>query len=183
MDSQSNAISRPHMNHSQQLWWEQAKSDHIAFEVVRRQGLAECHALHYLQMTTEKLAKAYFWGSGHPPAKSHAGFVRFLRFLGLIRRPRDRERVAEIFSFNRFTDFQNWIRSVLPIAYQLENLAPDLPGDSENPEYPWPHDDPVHAPANYPFPVWKNLKSTASGRALMSVIQIAVDRFPEYADT
>ena len=167
------------MNSRQKLWWQQAKSDHDVFELVRREGMPECHSLHYLQMATEKVAKAYFWRSGNPPPKSHAGFVQFLRFLG--HRRNDRERIAKLFSFNRFEDFQNWIRAVLPIAYELERLTPDLANDGPNPEYPWPHAHPEHAPQSHKFAVWTSLRN-GQGRDLMRIIHIAVVRFQEYAD-
>ena len=169
------------MNSQQELWWKQAKSDHEAFVLLRGQGIAQCHSLHYLQMVTEKLAKAYFWRSGTPPPRSHAGLVQFLRFLGHTRQT-DHDRTANLFSFNKFTDFQNWIRSVLPIAYDLEHLAPALANDGPNPEYPWPHADPQRAPVEHSFAVWASLTS-GQGRDLMRVIHIAVKRFPEYADT
>jgi len=169
------------MNSYQELWWKQAKSDHDSFMVRRGHGIAQCHSLHYLQMVTEKLAKAYFWRSGTPPPRSHAGFVQFLRFLGHIRQ-KDRDRVANLFSFNRFTDFQNWIRTVQPIAYDLERLAPDVANDGPNPEYPWPHAAPQQTPVEFNFPAWTSLTS-GQGRDLMRVIRIAVNRFPEYADT
>ncbi|MFM7843636.1 MAG: hypothetical protein ACKPEY_05325, partial [Planctomycetota bacterium] len=86
------------MNQYQQLWWKQAACDHTAFKRMRSQGFAECHTLQFLQMAIEKIAKAYFWRSGSPPPKSHAGFVQFLRFLGQIRQP-DRERIASLFKF------------------------------------------------------------------------------------
>ncbi len=69
------------MNKFQELWWEQAKSDHEAFVLLRKHSIGQCHSLHYLQMVTEKIAKAYLWRKGAPP-KSHAGFVQFLRLLG-----------------------------------------------------------------------------------------------------
>jgi hypothetical protein len=72
------------MNRYQELWWRQSESDHAVFKLLRGQGPAVCHTLHYLQMTTEKLAKAYFWRTGSPPQKSHIGFVKFLQFLGQI---------------------------------------------------------------------------------------------------
>src|SRR5579872_455661 len=169
------------MNGYQQLWWQQARSDHDAFVVLRRAGSAECHLLHYLQMATEKTAKAYFWRSGSPPPTSHAGFVQFLRFLGQVRQ-RDRQRVANLFSFKKFADFQGWIRAVLPIAYQLERLTPDLAHDGPNPEYPWTHARPRVAPVNYKFTVWASL-ARGQGRDLMRVIRIAVEQFPKYADT
>lgn len=170
------------MNKIQELWWKQAQSDHDAFDLLRGEGIAQCHSLHYLQMVTEKLAKAYFWRSGSPPPCNHLGFIQFLRLLGSIRRKTERERIANLFSFNRFSDFQNWIRRILPIAYELEHLAPSLANDGPNPEYPWPHSDPQYAPVEYNFPVWNSL-SSGEGRDLMRVITLAVERFPEYADT
>ncbi len=169
------------MNTYQELWWRQAKSDHAVFVLLRRQGAAQCHSLHFLQMATEKIAKAYFWRSGAPPPRSHAGFVQFLRFLGQIRQ-RDRKRIANLFTFKKFRGFQNWIHAVAPIAYSLESIVPDLAHDGPNPEYPWPHDQPQTAPVDHQFPVWTSLTS-GPGRDLMRMIQIAVERFPEYADT
>jgi hypothetical protein len=132
-------------------------------------------------MATEKLAKAYFWRSGTPPPRNHAGLAQFLKFLGHIRRRRDRDRIANLLSFSRFTDFQNWIRIVQPIAYDLERLAPALANDGPNPGYPWPHAEPQNAPVDHNFVVWDSLIS-GRGRDLMRVIHIAIDRFPEYAD-
>ena len=169
------------MNGSQELWWQQARSDHEAFEVLRSQGIAQCHDLHYLQMVTEKLAKAYFWRSNSPPPKSHSGFVQFLRFLGQIRHTKDRKRIANLFSFHRFIDFQKWARQILPLAYSLERLAPDLARSGPNPEYPWPHDRPQTAPVNYRFELWQILNSHR-GREFLRIIHIAIVKFPEYAD-
>jgi hypothetical protein len=101
--------------------------------------------------------------------------------LGQIRQS-DRERIANLFSFRRFADFQSWIRTVLPIAYELERLAPDLANDGPNPEYPWPHAQPQTAPVDHNFTVWAPLTS-GQGRDLMRVIRIAVSKFPQYADT
>ena len=55
------------MNDAQELWLRQARSDHALFLQLRRTGADECHLLHYLQMATEKLSKAYLWRSGHAP--------------------------------------------------------------------------------------------------------------------
>lgn len=168
------------MNRFQEVWWRQANSDHEVLVLMRRDGVPPCHCLHYLQMVTEKLAKAYFWRSGVAPPRSHAGFVQFLRFLGQT--PHScRERVAMLFTFRRFADFQGWIRSILPIAYDLERLAPVLASDGPNPEYPWPHDAPQIAPVDHRFEIWKDLLS-GQGRDMLRFVEIAIRRFPEYAD-
>ncbi len=167
------------MNSYQELWWRQAQSDRAVLALLRRQGAATCHQLHYLQMVTEKIGKAYFWRSGAPPPRRHAGFVQFLRFLGGVRAS-ERGQIAEIFSFRRFEDFQNWVRAVLPLAYALERLAPALAQDGPNPEYPWPQTAPRFAPATFEFEVWSQLTNTGRGRQLIQIIDVAVEKFPVY---
>ena len=147
--------------------------------LLRRQGVAPCHQLHYLQMVTEKLGKAYFWRTGTPPATNHAYFVKFMRRLGSARAS-ERRQIADVFGFGRFEDFQNWSRAVLNLAYDLERLAPALAQDSPNPEYPWPRTAPQHVPATFEFHLWTQLTDTGRGRQLMRIIDVAVDKFPVY---
>jgi len=161
-----------------ELWWLQAKSDHDVFIRLRRWGVKPCHQLHYLQMATEKLGKAYFWRSGTPPRRTHAAFVRFMRFLGHIRGA-ERERAASVLAFSRYQDLRSWINSVLPLAYELQRLAPDLAHDGPNPEYPWPPSAPRYVPAEFEFDVWKQLTETGKGRQLVQVIDITIRRFAE----
>lgn len=169
------------MTPEQALWWEQARSDHGVLVLLRRHGAAPCHQLHYLQMVTEKLGKAYFWRKGVPPAKSHAYFVRFLRALA-SRSGNDRQRIAESFGFGRADDFENWIPTITPLAYDVERLSPDFAGDNgPNPEYPWPRLAPAHAPASFRFDVWTQLTDTGRGKQLLRVIDAAVVGFPRYA--
>ena len=73
---------------------------------LRRHGAGACHHLHYLQMVTEKLGKAYFSANGKPREKSHASFVRFLQALDDRQEP-VRTRIAELFGFGRSQDFEN----------------------------------------------------------------------------
>lgn len=169
------------MNMAQRLWWTQAKSDLTAFDLLAREGADSCCVLHYLQMITEKISKAYLWSSNVPPPFSHKAFVQFLRLLTQVHDAEDRKRIAEIFQFGRFDDFQTWIRAVSPLAYEIERLAPAVAGGGPNPEYPWPHDDPQFAPATFPFDLQRAIKNH-QGRQLLEFIRTAVNRFPEYAD-
>jgi hypothetical protein len=168
------------MNQYQERWWQQARSDHAVLLLLRRQGVAPCHQLHYLQMVTEKLGKAYFWRSGTAPPRSHASFVQFMRFLGGVRAP-DRRKIADLFDFRRFEDLQRWLRAVMPLAYALERLAPTLAQDGPNPEYPWPQVAPEYVPATFQFDAWTQLTRTGHGRQLLQFVQVAVDQFPVYA--
>ena len=173
-------MARVEMNDYQELWWRQARSDHTVLVLLRRHDAAPCHQLHYLQMVTEKLGKAYFWRSGNPPPRSHAGFVQCLRFLGGVRQS-ERQQIADAFAFRRFEDFQNWIRAVLPLGYALERLAPALAQDGSNPEYPWPQNAPEYVPATFEFDIWRELTGTGRGRQFMQVIEFAVNKFPVYS--
>ena len=167
------------MNAYQELWWRQARSDYAVLLLLRRQGADPCHYLHYLQMVTEKIAKAFFWRSGKEPPRSHAAFVQFLRSFGGIQASK-REQIADVFEFASFQVLQNSIRKTLPLAYELEHLAPTLAQNGPNPEYPWPPAAPQHAPAMFDFGIWTQLTSTGHGRQLMQIIEVAVEKFPSY---
>ncbi len=167
------------MNDAQELWWRQARSDHALFVQSRRAGIDECHLLHYLQMATEKLSKAYFWRSGHSPPRTHTGFVRFLK--ALLDRRADLDRIASGLGFRRREDLDNWVRNVQVLAYALQNIAPAEAGDGPNPEYPWPHDTPAHCPIGHKFVLWEQLSNTGRGRKLMEFIGRAVASFEDYA--
>lgn len=167
------------MNRYQELWLEQARSDHVLLVFFRQNGIHPCHQLHYLQMATEKLAKAYFWRSGTPPPRSHARFVDFMRSLGGVQRSQQ-ARLAASLGFKSFAGMQSWIRSVMPMVYALERLAPGLAADGPNPEYPWPHGAPTHSPVGYHFDLWTQLASTGLGRRLAQFIGQAINRFPSY---
>jgi hypothetical protein len=167
------------MNDAQELWWRQARSDHALFVQLRGAGAHDCHLLHYLQMATEKLSKAYLWRSGHPPPKSHTGFVRFLR--ALLDRRADLDRIANVLGFRRRDDLDNWVRSVQALAYSLQNIAPAEAGNGPNPEYPWPHEAPVHCPVGHTFTLWNELTNTGQGRKLMEFVAHAIARFEKYA--
>ncbi len=139
------------MNSYQRLWFEQTLSDHSVLILLRKQDAAPCHQLHYLQMVTEKLGKAYFWRTGSPPPVSHVSFVRFLQLLD--DRPRvEVDRIAKLFGFSKAILLEAWIQNVSPLAHSLERLAPALAGiNGPNPEYPWPQNAPTHAPASFNF--------------------------------
>ncbi len=167
------------MNSAQKLWWEQASADQEILELLQRTGVADCHQLHYLQMITEKLAKAAYWKDGQPPQKSHRALVRFLQTL-IDRRPMaDKPRVALLLGFSSVQAYREFLRVATPIAYLIESLAPAI-GDDPNPEYPWPHETPAFVPVDYDFPVMQKLR-TSAGRQLLLFLRNAVRHFPEYA--
>jgi len=168
------------MNQYQGLWWQQAKSDYDIFLLLKREVGIECHQLHFLQMATEKLRKAYFWRTGAAPPKSHTGFHKFMRNLGSVSDTRRQEKILKTLSFPRLEDFQKWLKGTLSIVYSLQNCTPDLPQNGQNPEYPWPHELPTHNPLNHKFEIWQILSQTGKGRQLLQIIEVAIARFSEY---
>jgi len=132
-------------------------------------------------MVTEKLSKAYYWRLGSAPRKSHAAFVKFLKSFGL-RDSQERERIARLLSFNSYVQFQSWLRANLTLAFEIQQLAPNLAGENgPNPEYPWPVATPQHAPCEFYFLIVEKLTTTGRGRRFMQIIGIALREFPKYA--
>ena len=168
------------MTDAQAKWWRQTQSDWSVFVHLRRAGVNTCHLLHYLQMTTEKLGKAYLWRSGRVPSKNHTGFVRFLKAL-LDRRPAELDHIAKVLGFNRAADLETWVGGVQTLAYALQNMAPAEANNGPNPEYPWPHEAPTTAPCDHEFALWSDLVNTGRGRKLTKFIEVAVSQFPAYA--
>jgi hypothetical protein len=120
----------------------QARSDMAMFEPIREHPL--CQRLHYLQMATEKLGKAYLADGNQRPPQVHQAFVRFLRVC------RD---MADLHSACRMSarQFRAYIASLLDTARKIEALAPVGGVDKPNPEYPWQENGRIIAPVDYPF--------------------------------
>ena len=169
------------MNAPQTLWWHQACSDFEVYQWMGEHPILPCHRLHYLQMATEKLAKAYFWRSQAPPQKSHVAFVRFINVLVAEQNAKRRQMLVACFGLPNFGSFQKYARSQSTIAYQIQNMAPDLAGNGPNPEYPWPHPWPLHAPMSYKYSLWDILQQDTQGRRFLNFIWKALNSFPSYA--
>jgi hypothetical protein len=161
------------MNERQEAFFAQARSDYEIFLFL--DGQAACHRLHYLQMCTEKLGKAYFLQMATPPnLGSHAALVKFLQTI-----VKDAAVRASL-GFRRRTQWERKVKAALDVAYKLQQLAPALAGDGPNPEYPWPRDQPNHAPVNYDFPLWKELRNTARGREFLKLLRDLLNKFPDW---
>lgn len=168
------------MTELQRLWWQQASSDHKIYRMLRAANTESCHQLHYLQMTMEKLAKAYLWRTGKASRVSHVSVDIFLRSL-MDRSRADLESIAAALNFKSSDHLETSVRSMRPMARQIELLAPSLAADGPNAEYPWPHHRPVHTPESFDFPIWRDLTETGRGRAMLAFVEAAVVAFPRYA--
>src|SRR5271167_1318154 len=109
------------MNEQQRLYLVQARSDWSIFQLLKRQAV--CQQLHYLQMVTEKLGKAFFWRGPGAQNLGHAAFSRFVRAIAANRR------VAELIGFPDIASFREWCNDISNLAYTLERLVPALAND------------------------------------------------------
>jgi hypothetical protein len=112
----------------------QSYSDYDIFQYLQKSQnkIAFCHQLHYLQMATEKFAKAQLCIDDDPPGKmTHFVLVKYLQTI------KGRSDIKRRLGFQyKNTQFQNLINQVLPIAKKIEELAPSGT-NNPNPEYPW----------------------------------------------
>ncbi|HET6251517.1 MAG TPA: hypothetical protein VFE47_27780 [Tepidisphaeraceae bacterium] len=129
----------------------QARSEELIRSQLKAARVPYCHRLHYLQMVTEKLAKAMLTpaGSSSPAPTTHTAFVRMLQVI------KGRREIRGQLGFADASLFRSFIDSLLDLAARIEGLSPDQAGLTHpNPEYPW--EDPVthlvQAPADYNFP-------------------------------
>jgi hypothetical protein len=125
---------------------EQAAADYETFRELVKIGSPFCHQLHYLQMTTEKLAKGFLTSPGGPRyPKVHKAFVRFV----IIAQSRFEFRRAS--RFKDTSQFRAYMDSLRHKAQQIEDLSPE--GEEHpNPEYPWEIRGVIQTPLIYPFP-------------------------------
>lgn len=151
----------------------QAKSDWQVYEHLEKTAFSKCHALHYLQMATEKLAKAYLL-KGRTDIKNvrstHQALTRYLQDLSRNKRL---QRVMGMAS----KPLRMHVQQLLPLAYKIEKLAPALAGEGPNPEYPWEVPKGVlHIPANHEFALGKALRQPR-GHNLIKLIRMALQKF------
>ncbi len=151
----------------------QARSDRNVHRLLlASKDVEACHALHYLQMTCEKLAKAYRLRDTKAPVddlvRSHAGFAKFVGayMTVTLKRQLPSNQLAAL------------IRAARKLAREIEKLAPAIDRDVSpvNAEYPWEVDDQVMTPCSYSFPSLELLRQSG-GRAFLKLIDAALADF------
>ena len=160
------------LNVPQQLFLDQARSDYETFRLLSRRNV--CHRLHYLQMSTEKLAKVYFWRHGHFPGFGHHKFAPFLRDL-------DFSRAADFHRMFGYKDprrFNSQKTAILDLATRVQELAPAHGNVGPNPEYPWPPNMPTTSPLAHPFMEWQDWSDSVSGRRLKYFVENLLLNYP-----
>ena len=130
----------------QEAFYHQAASDYAMLRrLTADREVDDCQRLHYLQMTSEKLAKAFLTPTtGGSPRKSHAAFVR------LLRHPTFERLLGRTLGWSN-VQIKSFTSGIMPLAQQIEDLAPTGDEERPNPEYPWRRGNDVIAPVNYNF--------------------------------
>jgi len=168
----------------------QVRSDWQIYQT-QQQPVSDCHSLHYLQMATEKLGKAFLIAGGNASASVHTSLVSFarnsalasktnhkafVRFLQVAAHNPDLQRLLQM---NR-RQLRAYIRSLLPIADEIERLAPALARGGPNAEYPWETPaETIHATATYRFPFSRQLR-TPKGIKLLTLITIIFEHSDKF---
>ena len=151
----------------------QAKSDWQIYAKLKRADEPSCHVLHYLQMATEKLGKAYLLAGKttiDEVENSHLAFTRFLRFISRNSKIQERLGMTAV-------QMRLHVKSLLSIAYAIEKLAPALADNGINSEYPWKiPTGTIVAPVNYHFSLSEQLNG-ATGLNLLKLVNIVLENF------
>lgn len=166
----------------------QCRSDLRVFDELsarRENSIPECHPLHYLQMATEKLAKASFLATGHQ-LQSRGTHVVFSKLPNILKR----SDLAETLGWRRFDGYCRFLDGIGPLARRIEQLNPAIaPSQMEgaafaqpNVEYPWYGRDASgektwHAPAAHSFGLLAEMQLTRNGANLMKFIRLLANRF------
>lgn len=154
-----------------EAYLKQSKSDYSLFIKLNELNVDFCQQLHYLQMSSEKLAKALSCPPDNtPPEKTHYALVGFIRTI-------KRRDYSIKFNQLHFTSYKSYIDSIIPFAEKIENLHPSGQVSKPNPEYPW--DDSsgkIYSPVDFDFSEIKN------DRTGMNKFKAFISKLIEIAD-
>jgi len=99
-----------------------------------------------MQMLTEKLAKAFLAKGTKEPVHRHGAFVALLRTV------KGNYDLMQCCGMSQKRQYQEYLRSLLPLAEKIESLAPALSNNGPNAEYPWQDGSgEICVPAEYSF--------------------------------
>lgn len=130
-------------------YFQQATSDYeMLVKLLAEENIPQCQRLHYLQMTTQKLAKGFLTPPGGPRyGKVHDAFAKFVKKAALL--TPDLQRACG-FEGSPAHVYANYLKGLRDLAQAVEDLSPEG-GDHPNPEYPWKQNDLILSPLDHTF--------------------------------
>ena len=111
----------------------QAHSDYLMYRGLNAVAVPKCHVFHYLQMFTEKAAKAGLASGSGDFKEDHRSLVRFLKLSKQDRRLR------ALWEANGGGDLSRTLDGLQATAMWIQELYPKKDSPLPNPEYPWAH--------------------------------------------
>ena len=157
-----------------EAYLEQARSDWQLWESIRKQKVPSCHVLHHLQVTCEKLGKAFLIaGKTMTPQQASASHLAFRRFLQVASRNRTLRSMLKMTP----VQLRAHIKTLLPLADEIELITPALAQGGPNVEYPWEGPDKqIYSPVYFEFPVFDNIQQP-TGANLIKLIDLVLQNF------
>lgn len=166
----------------------QAASDWLVFRFLvqaNRISVPACHPLHYLQMSSEKLAKAAMLALGQlPDTSTHVAFSR----LPILLARRD---IARRLGWSSGRAFRQFLKTASPIFREIDELHPSVGTQNAtavvrgqtNVEYPWKANNvngrlDWHVPAEHQWTLVNRLRS-GQGAQVLRFLELLLDNFNE----
>lgn len=164
----------------------QAISDYRTFRLLLRFSRAEvpeCHPLHYLQMSAEKVAKAAMIALGRKgEGLTHVAFSKLPTIIA-------RSDVARRLGYRNGKSFRQFLKKAAPIFREIDELSPAIgtrsaalaSSQQPNVEYPWQARDRDqkmvwYAPATSHWSLIRRLES-GEGAEVLRFIETLIRRF------
>jgi len=155
-----------------QAFHAQACSDFAVYEHLAAQPLPECHALHYLQMAAEKVAKALILRSNPDFGESHVAFSVLPHYLA-------RPGLGRALGWQDDRKYRSFLKAVKPLLRAVEELCPAIEAGA-NTEYPWAARAAGgtmawQVPAAHDFHLLPRLRNPYYGVALHQFMRVLLD--------
>jgi hypothetical protein len=166
----------------------QAQSDLQVFKLLAAQDrtdVPDCHPLHYLQMATEKLAKAAMLAL-EVEGLDRFSHVAFSQLSHQLKRPD----MARKLGHQNFRAYRHFLIKATPFFRQIEELNPAVGtsheggGSKEGPnvEYPWPGRDlqgkrTWHIPSRHQFRLLSQLREDRDAVGILPFVERLMERF------
>jgi hypothetical protein len=159
----------------QQAFARQAEVDFLAWQQLQPASkLPQCQSLHFLQMASEKLVKAYLCEAGSKPADLQASHAYTAKNLHLVIRQQ-----ISLTSASRPKGLELFLRHCKHLAREIELLHPQVTDGGKRPdncEYPWEDaKHRLHVPADWHFQV-ADLLFMRAGRGFLRLMRDAIRR-------
>lgn len=141
----------------------QAQADLAIWEHLSSMDVPQCQKLHFLQMTCEKLAKAFLLKERNPSPSLHTSHAYIAKPL---------PRILEHFQDRISKSDQKHFRF---LAREIELLAPSVDDNGKRPdncEYPWMDaSGQIRVPAEHAFVVIVDLVTQPAGRHFIKLVK------------